>query len=138
VARKLRAVWLRRFGTQPVRAVFATLDAEALIDPHWNLIKGQVEESITHHAKMIVELERDERPDFNPRLVVYSLGETECSRCLGSGNYHYYRGALTHDGVAIEGLTRHILRILHELGAYTNEDYEKSLEGMRDLIAGSG
>jgi hypothetical protein len=86
----------------------------------------------------MIKEERDERPDFNPRLVVYSLGETACGSCLGSGRYHYYRGSLTHDGMAIENLTRHILRTLYELGAYTKEVYEKSLEGMSDLIAGSG
>jgi hypothetical protein len=137
VARKLRVAWLRRFGDPAVRAVFATLDAEALLDPHWNLIKDQVEESIAHYAKMIDEL-RDERSDFNPRLVVYSLGETACSSCLGSGRHHFYRGALTHEGMVIESLTRHILRVLYELGAYTQEAYEMSLEGMSDLIKGSG
>jgi hypothetical protein len=114
-----------------------TLDAEARLDPRWNLIKNQVEESITHHAKLIVE-EHDERSDFNPRLAVYSLGETACCSCLGSGHYHFYRGALTHDGAAIESLTRDILWVLHELGAYTKEMYEQSLAGMTDLIAGSG
>ena len=103
-APKLRIAWLRRYGAPPVRAVFATLDAEALVDPRWNLIKGQIEESIARYTKMIKE-ERDERPDFNPRLVVYSLGETACGSCLGSGRYHYYRGSLTHDGMAIENLT---------------------------------
>jgi hypothetical protein len=118
--------------------VFATLDAEALLDSRWNLIKDQVEESIVRYAKMIKE-ERDDSSDFfNPRLVVYSLGEIACSSCLGSGRYHLYRGALTHEGMAIENLTRHILRVLYELGAYTEEVYEKSLEGMSDLITGSG
>jgi hypothetical protein len=86
----------------------------------------------------MIEEERRERPDFNPRLVIYSLGESECEACLGSGRYHFYRGALTHEGMAIEELARHILRVLRELGAYTEEVYEKSLEGMSDLIAGSG
>jgi hypothetical protein len=137
VARKLRVAWLRRYGAPPVRAVFATLDAEALLDPRWNLIKDQVEESIVRYAKM-TKAERDDRSDFNLRLVVYSLGEIACSSCLGSGRYHFYRGALTHEGMAIENLTRHILRVLYELGAYTKEVHEKSLEGMSDLITGSG
>lgn len=129
--------WLRRYEAPPVRAVFATLDAEALLDPRWNLIKDQVEESIARYAKMITA-ERDGRSDFNPRLVVYSLGEIACSSCLGSGRYHFYRGALTHEGMAIENLTRHILRVLFELNVYAKEVYEKSLEGMSDLVAGSG
>ena len=135
--KSMRVFWLRRFGTVGVKASFATLDTEALMDPNWNLIADQVEESIARYANMIEE-ERKEKADFNPRLVVYSLGETACAACLGSGRYHFYRGALTHDGMAIENLTRRILRVLHELGAYSSEVYEKSLEGLSDLIAGSG
>lgn len=137
MAWKLRITWLRRYGSRPVRAAFAILDAEALLDLRWNLIKDQVEESIARKAKMITA-ERDDRSDFDPRLVVYSLGEIVCSSCLGSGRYHFYRGALTHEGMAIENLTRHILQVLFELGAYTKEVYEKSLDGMNDLITSSG
>ncbi len=90
------------------------------MDPRWNLIKDQVEESIVRYSKLI-KAERDGRSDFNPRLVIYSLGEIECESCLGSGRYHFYRGALTHEGMVIESLTKHILQVLYELGAYTKE-----------------
>ena len=134
----MRVACLRRYGAPPVGAVFASLDADALLDTRWNLIKDQVEESIVRYAQMI-KAERDDRSDFNPRLVAYSLGEMVCSSCLGGGRHHFYRGALTHEGMSIENLTRHILRVLYdELGAYTKEVYEKSLEGMSDLITGSG
>jgi hypothetical protein len=133
VAQKLRIAWLRRYGAPAVRAVFATLDAEALLDPRWDLIKDQVEEAIARYARGM-----QEQRDFDPRLLVYSLAETACISCLGSGRHHNYRGALTHDGMTIENLTRHILRVLHELGVYTKEVYKASLEGINDLIAGSG
>jgi hypothetical protein len=133
----MRVAWLRKFGAPPVRAAFCVLDAEALLDSHWSLIKDEIETSIVQYSEKIKEEHRD-RFDFNPRVVVYSLGETACYSCLGIGHYHFYRGALTHEGMVIESLSRRILQALYELHVYTRNEYEKSLEGMSELIAGSG
>ncbi len=98
-------------------------------------LKRKVKELLKDEGKTLISLRDD---NLSVEQLVWLLISNVVSEMLISGKFHTYRGVLNVEGDNLRSLWRKSVNELHSSGYYSDDEYQKDMDWMREELVKVG